>query len=161
MKTQGVCPLLMGYEQVFNNFMSGNLQSDRGQRLHAGFQSIPIQAKTKNHGETPLHIAVQKGKLEVAKILIDRGAQIEARNNIEITPLHWAVDEHHLEIAEFLIEKGAQIEAKGKNGLTLLHKAANSGDLEMAKLLIDKGGAKIDAKTNTGWTPLHYAVYQG
>ena len=97
-----------------------------------------IQAKTKNHGETPLHIAVRKGKLEVAKILIDRGAQIEAKNNIEITPLHWAVDEHHLEIAQFLIEKGAQIETKGKNGLTLLHKAANNGDLEMTKLLIDK-----------------------
>ena len=47
-----------------------------------------IQAKTKNHGETPLHIAVRKGQLEVAKILIDRGAQIEARNNIEITPIH-------------------------------------------------------------------------
>jgi hypothetical protein len=58
---------------------------------------------------TPLYWAARNGRLEVIKILVDRGAEKEARNRYGITPLHVACMHERLDVAIFLISHGASI----------------------------------------------------
>ncbi|KAK8080213.1 hypothetical protein PG997_008031 [Apiospora hydei] len=111
-------------------------------------------------GQTSLHVASSRGRLEVAKLLIEKGADIKAAENDGRTPLHWASWGGHLEVAKLLIEKGADVKAAENDGRTPLHWASNGGRLEVAKLLIEKG-ADVKAAENDGRTPLHWASWGG
>ncbi|MEM2790511.1 MAG: ankyrin repeat domain-containing protein, partial [Thermofilaceae archaeon] len=59
-----------------------------------------------------LHKAVFRGHLEVARFLVENGADVNARNIDGMTPLHLAVFRGHLEVARFLVEKGADVNAE-------------------------------------------------
>ena len=70
---------------------------------------------------TPLHYACQEGHLPIVEYLISKGANIEAKGEIEMTPLHYACQEGHLPIVEYLISKGANIDAQDGDGSSLIH----------------------------------------
>jgi ankyrin repeat protein len=75
----------------------GGLPADRGSRyLTPG-------------GMTPLLYAARDGRLEVARILVSNGANIETRDPNDITPLLMAISNNQIELAKFLIERDAQI----------------------------------------------------
>ncbi len=78
-------------------------------------------------GATPLHIAVVSGQLGAAKLLIEKGADIEAKAADEHkgTPLHWAAFVGRLDAVAFLIGGGAKVDAKDKKGNTPLDAAYN------------------------------------
>ena len=97
-------------------------------------------------------------KVDMSKIqdLIERGADVDAKDNNGWTPLHWASDSNHIEIAKLLIDRGADVDAKDNWGWTPLHRACGNNALELAKLLIERG-ADVEAKDNVGWTPLRKA----
>jgi ankyrin repeat protein len=101
-----------------------------------------------------LFLAVRYGQKEVAELLIEKGADVNAKNNYGETPLAYALN--NKEIADLLIAKGADVNAKGDFGGTPLHEAAGSGHKETAKLLIEKG-ADVNAKDDDGETPLDFA----
>jgi len=67
-----------------------------------------------------LIIACSEGNLEIVKLLLDRGACIEAKNNDGDTPLIIACSGGHLEMVKLLLDRGACIEAKNNNGDTPL-----------------------------------------
>lgn len=122
--------------------------------------------ETDSSGMTPLGIAVKRQNLEMAKLLIDRGADVRAGSGDYGTPLHLAVmgrgpeEEANVEIAELLIARGADLEALGPiPRWTPLHQAAAWGRVEMAELLI-KRGANVNSRPRDpgGQTPLHTAV---
>ena len=54
---------------------------------------------------TPLHYAAEFGHIKVTKFLIEKGANIEVKNEDGNTPLHEAVDGGHFEVVKYLIEK--------------------------------------------------------
>jgi ankyrin repeat protein len=58
-------------------------------------------------GYTALHVAVVHGQYAVAKILLDNGADVDARTDAGVTPLHCAAEQGHLRLAELLLEYGA------------------------------------------------------
>ncbi|KAF8416402.1 hypothetical protein EV426DRAFT_569866, partial [Tirmania nivea] len=58
-------------------------------------------------GNTPLHVASEYGHQEIARLLIDRGADFAAANRFSNTPLHLASANGHQEIARLLIDRGA------------------------------------------------------
>ena len=64
--------------------------------------------------------ACQNGDMEKIKFLIEKGADIEAKNNYGNTPLILTSRYGHIEVVKFLIEKGADIEAKDNYGETSL-----------------------------------------
>ncbi len=109
-------------------------------------------------GNTPLHDAARYGRIDVATLLLDRGADIESKNQFDLTALRRAARNGHLDVATLLLDRGADIESKNEYGYTALHNAARNGHLDVATLLLDRG-ADIESKNEYGYTALHYAAW--
>ena len=102
----------------------------------------------------PLHWACDRGNTEIAKLLIEYGADVNAIG-IGTSPLHWACHRGNTEMAKLLIEHGADVNAS-EYGRTQLHRAIDMCEREIVKLLIEYG-ADVNAKDESGWTPLDIA----
>ena len=85
----------------------------------------------------------------MAKLLIDRRANVNAIDDTHYTPLHMASNK---ETVELLIAEGADVNAKTDDGFTPLHVAARHRRTEIGELLITKG-ANVNAKDEDGGTP--------
>ena len=90
-------------------------------------------------GETPLMMAALRGKLELTKKLIAKGAKIQREG---WTPLHYAATGPNVEVVALLLDLGARIDARAPNGNTPLMMAANFGDEESVRLLLKRGADK-------------------
>lgn len=87
-----------------------------------------------------LHQAVKHESCEIVRLLIDAGANINAREQRQgLTPLHIAAEKNLLEIAEMLILEGTDINAKTYNGRSALHIAASEDCPGIAHLLLSNG----------------------
>ena len=71
-------------------------------------------------GITPLHNAAVGGNIEIVKLLLDKGAEIDCKNETSATPLHSAVVQGHLDIVKELLNRGADLKAKEYYGNTSL-----------------------------------------
>ncbi|UJR15901.1 hypothetical protein I4U23_002824 [Adineta vaga] len=131
--------------------LQGDTQPDLNYK-EGGF----VNCTTKS-GFTPLHIAAHYGNLEVAQLLIARGADVNYAASQNITPLHVASKWGKENLVKLLLEKSAQIDAKTKDGLTPLHCAARSGHDQVVDLLLESG-APFGAKTKNGLSALHMAA---
>uniref|UniRef100_A0A671R2H8 Ankyrin-1-like n=1 Tax=Sinocyclocheilus anshuiensis TaxID=1608454 RepID=A0A671R2H8_9TELE len=125
-------------------------------------------------GFTPLHIAAHYENLNVAQLLLNRGADVNfmpkvyfcwtedskcshmftAQNGL--SPIHMAAQGDHLECIRQLLQYNAEIDDITLDHLTPLHVAAHCGHHRMAKVLLDKG-AKPNTRALNGFTPLHIA----
>ena len=109
-------------------------------------------------GFTPLGFAAYFGHIELVKIMIERGADVNfhSKNAQNVAPLHSAVSAKHTEIIDLLIKNGADINAKQENNVTPLMQAAHHGDIEMVRKFLELGANK-SAVTSDGKTALTYA----
>src|SRR5262249_27259966 len=107
-------------------------------------------------GSTPLHHAAGFGTLATMKLLLDKGADVNAANKRKSTPLFWGIyDEAKVRL---LIERGADLKAKTTDGRTIIFQAASIGNaIPVLRLLLEKGASQ-DTKTLTGITPLMAAA---
>ncbi len=108
---------------------------------------------------TPLHMAASRGKVEIARMLIDAGANVNVQNEYGSTPLHVAARRVEVEIARMLIDAGAYVDVQDKSGWTPLHVAAIYGNVEIARMLID-AGARKDIPNNEGKLPYEFTSNQ-
>ena len=92
----------------------------------------------------PIHDAAQQGNLAGVQAELDKGVDVDLKNDNGWTPLHYAAYGGKKEIVELLIAKNANVNAK-VDGRTPLHYAALKGHKEIAELLIAKG-ADVNAK---------------
>ena len=88
------------------------------------------------YDETALMLAAINNQLDLAKLLIERGADI---NRPGWTPLHYAATRGHLDMMHLLIENDAYIDSEASNGNTPLMMAAFSGPPLAVKLLLEEG----------------------
>ena len=115
-------------------------------------------------GLTALHVAAQEGRLEIARILIQAGADVAAKTRLGgYTPLHLASGAAHVALVRSLIEAGADpAAATTTTGVTPLHLGAKAlhGE-EVARVLLESG-APVDAReASAGQTPLIFAAAFG
>ncbi|MDO9011161.1 MAG: ankyrin repeat domain-containing protein [Gallionella sp.] len=96
--------------------------------------------------ETPLHSAIAEHHPEVAGLLINHGANVNARNPSKRTPLHFlAVYIHDGKLAELMIAQGADVNAREKTGETPYDAAVRAGNQEVAAVL-QQHGVKTSVK---------------
>lgn len=113
-----------------------------------------VDAKYTESGVTALMYAAKYGRVEVAKLLIEKGANVNLQGDRGETPLIMGIDAGSIEMVSLLIEKGANLEiAENTNGTTPLIEAVLTSSLPILKLLVEKG-ANLDKQDNDGNTAL-------
>jgi ankyrin repeat protein len=128
--------------------------------LRAG---VSPETRVRETGETALHRAAREGQVEAARLLIDRGARIDARDKEGNTPLHLAVHKGQGKIVRLLLERTADPEVANKADATPLHVAAWLGRSRPAGLLL-RHGARVGRRAEGrlwGTTSLGVAASQG
>ena len=135
------------------NFGDGNIEAVK-QQLANG---TDVNAQNGPVGRTPLHEAALRGHKEVVELVIDKDADVNAKNWEGGTPLHYAALTGRKEIAELLIDNGADVNAKDDDGSTPLRYAVGWGHKEIVELLI-ANGADVNVKSKFGETPLDLAI---
>lgn len=131
-----------------------------------------INAKTVMCGHNTLHVATKCNNIEIIKVLLERGVNIESTDNNQFTPLliaitnfYQRVESSSIDVIKYLISKNANIAAMDINGQTGLFYLAKINDLQVIELLINnyKGSTQefISKKNNMGFDALDVALEQG
>ena len=134
------------------------------------------------YDRTPLHCAASGGHKDLEKLLLSRGADINATDYQGYTPLHWAAQNGHREAAEVLLSNKADPDSRGDEGVTPLdlaaennhkdlmdllvahkasvsvHNAAAGGYITLLRAMLSKNPNLAFAKDRGGNTPLHFAA---
>jgi len=114
------------------------------------------------YGETALMAASRKGNFDIVKLLISKGADVNAKGTYGDTALIAASWGCQLDIVKYLIEKNAKINEKNKSyGSTALNiVAGDCDDARIIRQLLDNG-ADLNIKNNGGDSPFFSAVKHG
>ena len=152
--------------------------ADRVRKLLDAGADVNVRNANKGRLQyTPLHWAAHYGHLEIAELLISRGATVDAIDSAFSNPLYLAAEQGHPKVVKFLISKGAEVNVKSsRSGYTPLHRAAwgpvarrfgkqaetfgadpEQDYKKIVAFLIAKG-AEINARDNDGKTPLDQAI---
>jgi ankyrin repeat protein len=116
-------------------------------------------ALDKDSYEFPIHRAASWGPAEAVRLLIEHGAEVDARDSSGQSALHFACDG---EIAALLVGNGADVNAGShRYEITPLHRAAYSGHKDVVVLLLDHGADVHAENTLWGGTALHLAIAEG
>ena len=105
---------------------------------------------------TGLHLAASKGRVDCCRVLLDHGADIEARDGNSNTPLMYSSD---YGVLKLLLMRGANVNAKSSSGWTALHFCAYHDWSIRALLLLVSAGADIGAVNDLRDTPQMVASY--
>jgi hypothetical protein len=120
-------------------------------------RNINVNVKDDESGWTPLHWAARNGHIEIARFLLQNGAEVNARSINGCTSLHCAAFYGHVDILHLLVENGANLEAQDNDGWRALHWAACYGHLLFIQELISRYHVDINARLNDGTTALSWA----
>lgn len=105
---------------------------------------------------TPLHYSIFHDEIEIARLLLIHGADINATNTLSETPLLSAISWGKVDFINLLLDSNADINAKNDRGISPIHYAASRSTFEIFNLLLNNG-ANLNAKTNDNQTLLHFA----
>ena len=109
-------------------------------------------------GTTPLHWAVMYADQGSIALLLDSGANVNARMRSGDSVLHAAVERNkELSVIKLLVDKGANLNSRTLEGDTVIHTAAQFGSVELLEYLVSSG-AKVNVRNRRGETLLHSAT---
>ncbi|XP_014746114.1 PREDICTED: protein TANC1 isoform X4 [Sturnus vulgaris] len=111
-------------------------------------------------GETALTAAAARGKLDVCRVLLGRGAAVGRGSRRGAAPLLCAVRQGHCQIAKLLVEHGADVNLSDKQGRTPLMVASCEGHLSTVEFLLSEG-ATVSSLDKEGLSALSWACLKG
>jgi ankyrin repeat protein len=145
-------PGLFERKPFFNAVKSG--EAERVKKLISENPTL-VQSRTLM-GKTALHLAVESGDTNMVTLLLQAGADVNAKGD-SVTPLHLAAFAGHAQITETLLTAGAEVNAVGfRHDDTPLHVAALHGHANVVKVLLAHGAA-MNAQNMLHKTPLQLA----
>eukprot|EP01091_Cochliopodium_minus_P003191 TRINITY_DN1302_c0_g1_i1.p1 TRINITY_DN1302_c0_g1~~TRINITY_DN1302_c0_g1_i1.p1 ORF type:complete len:615 (-),score=148.57 TRINITY_DN1302_c0_g1_i1:42-1886(-) len=164
-----VTNLLGGFElsdKDFNSIASSvrhkqkleRTNSVRGNKISRKSTLVTEINRPNSMGSTPLHIAAERGFLEIVSILVDKKALINQRDNNGKTPLYVSIEKEQFKVTKFLIEAGADPNVKDQFNNTALHQASILQKNLFLILLLSANG-NINIQNVNGWTCLHVACF--
>lgn len=121
---------------------------------------VDVNIPTQEDQCTPLIAASECGHVEIAKFLLENGANVEARNNEMMTPFYCAALNGHVKIIQLLFDHNADVNARQINNSTPVHAAVESGHIEVVKMLIAQG-VNVNTADNSGIVPFYTACLEG
>ena len=110
--------------------------------------------------QTPLHLAIRRHWFQLARILLDQGANAKAEDDDETSLLHLVLSASRIRVNDaldltlLLLEHGADVNSQDKNKQTPLLLAMGRGWFKLAWILLEHG-ADANVEDNNGKTPLH------
>ncbi len=137
--------------------------------LSSFIQTIPPNSRAEvlnlrysddNSNVTPLDMAANIGNAEFIKMLLDSGANVNAKDNDNNTALHWASLNGKEAAVRLLLENGADL-VENCVGTTAIHDATKNGHLEVFKLLVENFPDQLNKPNKYGNTPLMRACIFG
>jgi ankyrin repeat protein len=175
----GIVNLLFARGRVLDVFLAAELGMANELRIQLDRESS-LAAQFGASGATALHGACYWGSVAAARVLLERGADVNAFTRdsfLRIAPIGCAVatpnvpnpsDDESVVVAlvELLLAHGANVNAQRRDGMTALHAAAYRGHLKVIETLLKAGAdsrirAHADSGAHSGETPLDTAVAQG
>ena len=129
-------------------------------RYLVGLPDVEVNHE-ENKGFTALHFAVQEGHDDVVEVLIDAGADIDARTSEGCTHLHYACGGGKLAIVKVLVKAGADVCATYSEGTTCVMSAVHDRHTETVRYLVSLPDVDVNHEENDSFTALHFAVQEG
>jgi ankyrin repeat protein len=80
----------------------------------AGEPGLVTIHSRRSDGDTPLHIASFEGNRHAVRLLVEAGADVNAKGDLSTSPLYYAVSGHHVQVAELLLQYGADPDAENE-----------------------------------------------
>lgn len=111
-------------------------------------------------GAPPLWCASAAGHSAIVKLLVERGANVNAVTCTHSSPLRAACFDGHFSIVKYLVDRGADIEIANRHGHTCLMISCFKGHLSIARLLV-AAGALVNRRSVKGNTALHDCAESG
>jgi ankyrin repeat protein len=137
--------LLDSYLYGYNVQQSGSSAllwaAERGQEATAQ-KSLKAKANiqaTDEDDEAPLLLAVKKEHRQVVKLLVDKGAEVNAQGGFYGNALQAASSNSHGVVVKMLLDKGAEVNAQGRDYGNALQAASSNSHEAVVKMLLDKG----------------------
>ena len=92
-----------------------------------------------DNGESLFHAATRNGDLEIVKRLVERDADIDVPDKLQLSPLLLAIKYNHSDVVEYLLSECSYLDAVDLNSNNALHIAAQQGNCDIANLLLECG----------------------
>ncbi|XP_035912923.1 serine/threonine-protein phosphatase 6 regulatory ankyrin repeat subunit B isoform X2 [Anopheles stephensi] len=148
---KGKIPLLLAVEAGNQSMCRELLSSQTADQLKA----------TTTNGDTALHLAARRKDVEMARILIDYGANVDVQNGEGQTALHIAAAEGDEAMVKYFYTVRASAAITDFQDRTPMHLAAENGHASIIEILADKYRASIYERTKDGSTLMHIASLNG
>uniref|UniRef100_A0A1I8FPS8 ANK_REP_REGION domain-containing protein n=1 Tax=Macrostomum lignano TaxID=282301 RepID=A0A1I8FPS8_9PLAT len=127
---------------------------------HPAVRDARIIDESDAANNSPLHVACRNGHVDIVELLLENGADAEAKNEDEETPMHLAAQAGHLQVVRRLLKINLSLAFdEDEDSNTPMHMAALAGQARICQLLIEEGKADVNAPgTARGWTALDCAA---
>ncbi|XP_047464784.1 ankyrin repeat and SOCS box protein 3 isoform X2 [Mugil cephalus] len=121
--------------------------------------SVLVNSLT-HEGESAFYLAAQRGHLDVLRLLLDAGTDMNQLTNDLSCPLYAAVDSGHQAVVDFLVREGAEVNrVHTASCWTCLHQAVYKGLGDMVRVLV--GVSDLEAVDDHRMSPLFVAAQYG
>jgi ankyrin repeat protein len=91
-----------------------------------------------HYGITPLHILSEYGRIDLVRLLVEHGADVNLTRE-KPTSLHMATENGHLNVVQYLVDHGANVNYRDKDGVSPLHSACRGGYFDIVRFLVEHG----------------------